>query len=370
MAIRTNMEQVGNRGELDASQFQATMLAASMGTVHDGKFNNKYAWETCRRENADIMIPTGVVQLEDIHWQWVTHEKLNQFITNLKVRSPSYFHLFQSHIFFTISFLFSTMQATYLKFKFAINEPEQLSNGKVAEITMSKLLAPRHIVFDETEFRLGNDRDVGGTWSGTYANSSLNCGGARSTHSNRHVTGGLAVTAAGEFLPPLIIYSTSAEKEENYAANNEWIVRLGITKGKYGHDHFIERLPYIAVRKVGSMDITLFMDFVKNATFDLYPEETVSLEIKIDEYRRLVCGPVMWNMDTGPGRLTSIDGPIGEVWDEWAKNMMQRGVILNGLLSNSTSVSAVMDELFRKFKIATRASTQKHFAKKIKKNAK
>jgi len=235
---------------------------------------------------------------------------------------------------------------------------------------MNMLLASRFISFDETEFRLGNDRDVGGTRAGTYTNNALNRGGARSTRSNNHVTGGLAVTAAGEFLPPLVIYSSSAEKEENMAVNDEWVASFGKTKGKYGHKQFIERLPYIAVRRNGSMDVKLFMEFVETATFDLYPEDTVSLEIKLDEFGRLVMGPVMWTCDTGPGRLTSVDGELGPIWDEWAKKMMDKGVILNGLLPNSTSVAAVMDELFRKFKIATRAATQKVFAKKIKANAK
>ena len=169
-----------------------------------------------------------------------------------------------------------------MKYKFAIDEPERLKDGTTAEITMNKLLSSRHIVFDETEFRMGNDRDVGGTRSGTYTNTSLNRGGARCTRSSGHVTGGLGVTAAGELLPPLVIFSSTAEKEENYAVNDEWIAPMGKTKGKYGHKHFVERLPYIAVRKVGSMDVRLFMDFVENATFDLYPAETVSLEIEID----------------------------------------------------------------------------------------
>ena len=235
---------------------------------------------------------------------------------------------------------------------------------------MNRNLAHRWVSFDETQFTLGNERDVGGTRSGTYTNESLNRGGARSTRSSQHVTGGLGVTAAGEFLPPLVIFSTSAENKENYAVNDQWIAGMGITKGKYGHKSFIERRPYIAVRKVGSMDIELFMEYIENVTFDLYPENTVSLEIKLDEHGRLVSGPVMWNMDTGPGRLCSVDGDLGELWDEWAESMMQRGVILCGLLPNSTSVSAIMDKLFRAFKIASRKATQKVFAKKIKANAK
>ena len=71
-------------------------------------------------------------------------------------------------------------------------------------------------------------------------------------------------------------------------------------------------------------------------------------------------------MDTGQGRLANLDD---EGWDEWAESMMNQGVIINGLLPNSTAVMAIMDELFRAFKNSLQASTHKHYAKKIKVNA-
>ena len=64
------------------------------------------------------------------------------------------------------------------------------------------------------------------------------------------------------------------------------------------------------------MDNALFMEYIENVTSDLYPEETVSLEIEIDEHGRLVMGPVLWTIDTGPSRLTSVKGELGEAWDE------------------------------------------------------
>ena len=85
VALHVNMEQVGPRGELDAAAIQAVMLAATIGTVHEEQYNHKYAWETCRRENADILVPTGVVESEDIRWTWVTYEKLSQWFDDYKV---------------------------------------------------------------------------------------------------------------------------------------------------------------------------------------------------------------------------------------------------------------------------------------------
>ena len=49
------------------------------------------------------------------------------------------------------------------------------------------------------------------------------------------MTGGLAVNGAGELLPPLIIFSSSAEKEENLAIQDGWVASFGKTRGKYGH---------------------------------------------------------------------------------------------------------------------------------------
>ena len=120
---------------------------------------------------------------------------------------------------------------------------------------MNVILAARRICFDETEIRLGSDRDTGGPRSRTYTNSALHRGGARHTRSHNHVTGGFSVTGAGEVLPPLIIFSTSAEKEENFAVNDEWIVSFGKTRGRWGHRQHIDRLPYVAVRKSGCMNV-------------------------------------------------------------------------------------------------------------------
>ena len=84
VVLRVNMEQVGARGEMDSQKFRATMLAAMIGTEHEKSFNTKYAWETCRREHADILQPTGVRQAEDIRWMWGKFENLNQWFNDVK----------------------------------------------------------------------------------------------------------------------------------------------------------------------------------------------------------------------------------------------------------------------------------------------
>ena len=68
---------------------------------------------------------------------------------------------------------------------------------------------------------------------------------------------------------------------------------------KYEHSDYIERLPYVAVRKSRMIDCCLFQQLIKDVPFDLYPKETMSLEIEIDRCGRVVKGPVMWTMHTG-----------------------------------------------------------------------
>ena len=102
-------------------------------------------------------------------------------------------------------------------------------------------------------------------------------------------------------------------------------------KGKYGHSDYIKRLPYIAVRKSGSINCCLFRQLIKEVTFDLYPKETVLLEIAIDRFGRLIKGPFMRTMDTGQGRMANLDD---EGWDEWAEEIREKGVIINGLLGD------------------------------------
>ena len=82
----------------------------------------------------------------------------------------------------------------------------------------------------------------------------------------------------------------------------------------------------------------------------------------------LLTGPVIWNVDMGPGRLAKCDGNTGK-WEKWAASMHDAGVIMNGLLPNSTQVTAIMDELYGAFKGAIHTNTLMAFARRIKEKA-
>ena len=50
-------------------------------------------------------------------------------------------------------------------------------------------------------------------------------------------------------------------------------------------------------------------------TYDLYPRDTVSFDVKYDKHGCLFTGPVMWTVGTGPRRLISNEREMGEEWD-------------------------------------------------------
>ena len=115
---------------------------------------------------------------------------------------------------------------------FAINKPEVLKDGTVCDITINRLLNHRSIKYDETELRLGSDKDTSGSRSKTHSNPNLNCSDAHHTRSCGHVTGGIAGSGGGELLPPLIIFSSNAEKEDNLVVQNGWVASFGKIKGR------------------------------------------------------------------------------------------------------------------------------------------
>ena len=84
-------------GEMSVAQIKATITAATLDTVHEGKFNDDYAWQQVRRIHTDILVPTGIVQSEDIRWQWVTYEEVKQFYQDHKVSLHILFYLSSVH---------------------------------------------------------------------------------------------------------------------------------------------------------------------------------------------------------------------------------------------------------------------------------
>ena len=56
-----------------------------MDTMHDEDHDFEYIWQEIRRLHADILVPTGMISIEDSRWQFVTHEKMNIFYNDYGV---------------------------------------------------------------------------------------------------------------------------------------------------------------------------------------------------------------------------------------------------------------------------------------------
>lgn len=265
------------------------------------------------------------------------------------------------------SFSPSFIQEMLLEFLFALDEEEELDDGTKARITLLVDMLKRWLQFDESHHPLDNSHDVSGPRAGTLIHSELSRGGARSCRSFHHVTGGYGVTMAGEPIPPLYIF-TSKAAEGNEQVNVKWVETHGFIRGKWGNDTYKNIKPWVAATKEGSINNKLFMAYVEECTFEMFPEETVSLEVERDDHGRLIKGPVLWMMDAATNRTVANAAKTPE-WDEWAKDMYSRGVLIYLLLPNATSVLAVMDELFRAYKADCRIFAQKVFAQKLQKNA-
>ena len=212
IATHLNMEQVGVHGEMSVAQIKALLTAATLDTPHEGKFNTEWAWHEVRRIHADILVPSGLIQAEDIRWQWTTYEKTEDFLRSYKVSAfiLCVHFMSQKHMAVSCNSLSqnSIAKGVLLQYGFALDVKEILPNGTVCEITIDRRLRHRNIHYDESELRMGSDIDKSGSRSKTHTNPNLNRTGSRYTRASGHVTGGFSVTGAGELLPPLIIFSS------------------------------------------------------------------------------------------------------------------------------------------------------------------
>ena len=125
-------------------------------------------------------------------------------------------------------------------------------------------------------------------------NPQLNRGGVCHTRSSDHITCNVAVNRAR-------IFSSNAKKEQNLTVQDGCLATFVKIKGKCGHKAFVKYLPYVAVRKSGSIDLRLFRETTKNITFDMYPKDSISLNIELDEHGWLLKGPVISTTDTVQG---------------------------------------------------------------------
>ena len=93
----------------------------------------------------------------------------------------------------------------------------------------------------------------------------------------------------------------------------------------------------------------LFIEYIEKVVLPLYPN--ISKTTKFDHVSgRLLCGPVILKVDSGPGRIVASEESISKRAD-----FLEMGLFILMGLPNATSVQQEMDALYGAFKSATYA---------------
>jgi len=214
---------------------------------------------------------------------------------------------------------------------------------------------------DKTNHALSITGHRGGPRATTYHNPLLQRGHKVKAKQGRHVTGVYATNAAGEAIPPMYIFDSSAKSERIFRIRCSWVENLPKVSGRFGcpetqHDV----ASYYAVRSRGSMDDSLFNNYVEEVIIPLYPN--ISKRARFDQNGKLLCGPVILKVDSGPGRLVANAESIRK-----REDFMERGLLIMLGLPNATSVNQEMDALFQGFKTASDARGEILLTERMKK---
>ena len=191
--------------------------------------------------------------------------------------------------------------------------------------------------------------DKGGSRSVVYHNPNYQRGYKRSVKAGRHVTGVYATNAAGEALPPMYIFDSGAKLEQNFRVKTTWLEGLPVIKGRFGCPELIEESSFFSVRSRGSMDDSLFIEYIEKVVLPLYPN--ISKTTEFDPVNgKLLRGPVILKVDSGPGRIVASEESIAKRAD-----FLEMGLYILMGLPNATSVQQEMDALYGAFKSSTYA---------------
>jgi len=96
------------------------------------------------------------------------------------------------------------------------------------------------------------------------------------------------------------------------------------------------------------MDDSLFNDYIERVVLPLYPN--ISKTARFDANGKLLCGPVILKVDSGPGQIVANLDSISK-----RAAFRELGLLILMGLPNATSVNQEMDALYGSFKAATYA---------------
>ena len=325
VALHAEVSQVGEGGELRGRDIKRLMGAAVLGTKYDGTFKLESAFKKLKKQHPERLQAGKGVSMEESRSRWTTANNLEQWFDDVK--------------------------EDLIKSGLVIDREVRDSHGKlVSEVDFRSDDVRRRIInMDETHHDLSITGDKGGSRALVYSNPKLQRGYKKTVKAGRHVTGVYATNAAGEALPPLYIFDSGAKIESNFRVKLSWLDGLPKVTGRFGCPDRIEESSFYSVRSRGSMDDSLFNDYIERVVLPLYPNisKTATFDANTG---KLLCGPVILKVDSGPGRIIANMESIAK-----REAFRELGLLILMGLPNATSVNQEMDALYGAFKSATYA---------------
>ena len=308
--------------------------AAIMGTQFEGKFEVESMWKKVRTRHPDRIQAATKVSMDEARSKWTTVDILEQWFDDAKV--------------------------DLIKSGLVIDRDVRDAQGQLlSELDFRSEEVRRRIInMDETHHDLSITGDRSGSRALVYKNPVLQRGFKKTVKPGRHVTGVYATNSAGEALPPLYIFDSGAKFDSNYRVKLSWLEGLPLLQGRFGCPDRVEVASFYSVRARGSMDDSLFNDYVERVVLPLYPN--ISKTAKFDSTGKLLCGPVILKVDSGQSRLIA----NMECISKRAEFLEICLLILMGL-PNATSVHQEMDALYGASKLSTYARGEVVLAERL-----
>jgi hypothetical protein len=256
VASHSEVSQVGNGGELRGRDIKRMLKAAVLGTKFESTFTVEAAWKKLRNRHPERVQAATKVTMDEGRSKWTTVNNLEQWFDDVKV----------------------DLNNSGLVIDREVRDAEGLL---LSELDFRSLEVERRIInMDETHHDLSITGDKGGPRALVYTNPKLQRGYKKTVKPGRHVTGVYATNAAGEALPPMYIFDSGAKIDSNYRVKLSWLEGLPVIQGRFGCPDRVEVASFYSVRARGSMDDSLFNDYVERVVLPLYPN--ISKTAKFD----------------------------------------------------------------------------------------
>lgn len=245
---------------------------------------------------------------------------------------------------------------------------DDIPSDKFEVITVEPRKAARMLNADETHQKLSNEGEARGPRAHVYINPKLGRAGKRKVTCQKHATFMAWLTYDGQVGSPHIMLATdsAAAKKGSGATQEEidairmrpeWTFGVPRVIGKFGCDQEQTWEPTFIMSEKGGMESGGLEQFLRSNVLPKFPD--ISQEWKFAEDGSVVAGPIFFQLDAGPDRLT-------EVSLDFRREMWDMGLILFPGLPNGTAANQVCDDLFGTYKTGCDQNADDIVAERIK----